>query len=102
MIVGFRRSKIPRSLALLPYTNPLLTVSSLITQNTKQWYQQAMNDLIEQQDHHLIHKIFLSPVSHSDFTIWPYTKDGNFMVKSGYYYSVNQASDTAESMVIRH
>lgn len=55
-----------------------------------------MNDLIEQQDHHLIRKIFLTSEQVSDYMIWPYTKDGNFTVKSGYHYIINQSPDLPE------
>ena len=62
----------------LPYTNPKLQVSCLIDQTTKQWDEQMIYDLIAQEDHHLIYKIYLSPLQPDDQRIWPYTRNGIF------------------------
>ncbi|CAN6851417.1 unnamed protein product [Brassica oleracea] len=75
----------PRAPVLLPYTNPTLTVNTLINPETNQRDNEIISDLIEQQDHYLIQQQFLSGLQPEDTKIWSHTKDGNYSVKSGYY-----------------
>ncbi|KAG2240190.1 hypothetical protein Bca52824_090951 [Brassica carinata] len=85
----------PRAPSLLPYTNPLLEVSSLIDPRTNQWDQQRLMDSIDHIDHQIIHRIYLPPVPQHDNVVWSYTKDGNYTVKSGYHMMTSNApSDT--------
>ena len=76
----------PRAPRLLPYTNPQLSVKTLIDPISNQWDLEVIRDLIEQTDIPLIQKVYLPYQPATDGIIWPYTPDGNYSVKSGYHY----------------
>ncbi|CAN6861486.1 unnamed protein product [Brassica oleracea] len=89
-------TKPPRAPVLLPYTNPTLTVNTLINPETNQWDNEIISDLIEQQDHCLIQQQFLSGLQPEDTKIWSHTKDGNYSVKSGYYSTIGTSENLPE------
>lgn len=76
----------PRAPKLLPYTNPLLSVQTLINIPGNQWEEEALYDLVEQQDHNIIRKIFLPPLRPPDTKAWMYNNDGNYSACSGYSF----------------
>ncbi|XP_013624410.1 PREDICTED: uncharacterized protein LOC106330501 [Brassica oleracea var. oleracea] len=76
----------PRAPRLLPYSNPLLSVKTLIDPISNQWDLEVIHDLIEQSDIPIIQKVYLPYHPVPDGIIWPYTSDGNYSVKSGYHY----------------
>lgn len=78
---------------ILTFTNPLLSVQHLIDPITNQWDDQMLYDPVDQQDHALIRKIFISSITVFLITkIWPYTRDGNFTVKTGYHFIINRST----------
>ena len=49
--------------------------------------------MIEPEDHHLIHKIYLPQLPKPDSFIWSPNKDGRYTVKSGYWTALNLAAE---------
>lgn len=76
-------SRAPR---LLPYTNPTLPVKTFIDPTSHQWDIELLQDMVDQSDIHPIRKLFIPPFPVQDGVFWPYTRDGNYTVKSGYHF----------------
>lgn len=83
----------PRPPQLLSTTDPTLTVDILFDKQSHQWDEQKLLQLVNQNDHHLIHKIFLPHQTATDTYLWSHTKDGIYTVKSGYWKAMNMSID---------
>lgn len=69
----------PRIPYLLPYSNPLLSVKTLIEPTTNQWDMEVIRDLVEQSYISLIQKICLLYQLVQDGIVWCYTSNGNYI-----------------------
>ncbi|KAL9816384.1 putative ribonuclease H domain, reverse transcriptase zinc-binding domain-containing protein [Arabidopsis thaliana] len=64
-------------------------VQHLMYENTRLWNKEVIEDLIVEEDAALIQNIRLSSKSFPDLLGWSYTKNGEYLVKSGYWLSTH-------------
>ena len=75
--------------ARAPVVNPKMTVSSLINPVSKEWDVSLLEQYVAQEDIPMILSLAISPTHRRDTFCWSYTKNRQYIVKSGYWVATN-------------
>lgn len=96
--------KPPRAANLKPDVNPNISIQVLLDTNTKRWREEMIQALISDEDHILIHQIYVSNKHNEDSLIWGHTTNGIFYVKTRYHFSIQTKEylDVITPLLSRH
>ena len=81
--------------------NPKMTVSSLINFESKEWDARLLEQYVAQEDIQMIQSLAISPTLRRDTFCWSYTKNGQYIVKSGYWVATNLMRENEETEVLQ-
>lgn len=68
----------------------------IVDESNPHWNESKLLQLVDQSDHHIITKIYLPDQSINDSVLWSHTRDGRYMVKSGYWLASTAINDDEE------
>ncbi|XP_013594674.1 PREDICTED: uncharacterized protein LOC106302788 [Brassica oleracea var. oleracea] len=83
-----------------PVMHPNMRVSDLINQETKEWDVGLLEDYVHPEDIPLICSMATSSSHRRDTFSWSYTRNGQYMVKSGYWVAQNLLKPEEEKKVL--
>ena len=87
---------IPRKTSSLVVSYPIesmenCSVAVLIDESERRWNEEMIDGIFSQEEAAIIKKIPLSRRVNEDVPIWPYTNDGQYTCKTGYWFLKEEA-----------
>ena len=80
--------------------HPKMIVSSLINFESKEWDARLLEQYVAQEDIPMIQSLAISHTYRRDTFCWSHTKNGQYIVKSGYWVATNILIDDEEKEVL--